>query len=124
MGFALENFDVDGSWRDFNKEGLPIDASGTLLDGTVIEGPIQMREALVADPEIFAGTVTEKLLIYALGRGLDPKDRPIVRRIVRLAEKDNYSLQSLILGIIESYPFLMRTNSSRSSINTIATTEN
>ena len=83
-----------------------------------------MREALVADPEIFAGTVTEKLLIYALGRGLDPKDRPIVRRIVRLAEKDNYSLQSLILGIIESYPFLMRTNSSRSSINTIATTEN
>jgi len=124
MGFALENFDVDGSWRDFNKEGLPIDASGTLLDGTVIQGPIQMREALVADPEIFAGTVTEKLLIYALGRGLDPKDRPIVRRIVRMAEKDNYSLQSLILGIIESYPFLMRTNSSRSSINTIATTEN
>ena len=124
MGFALENFDVDGSWRDFNKEGLPIDASGTLLDGTVIEGPIQMRQALVADPEIFAGTVTEKLMVYALGRGLDPRDRPIVRRIVRQAEKDNYSLQSLILGIIESYPFLMRTNSSRSSINSIATVEN
>jgi len=122
VGFALENFDVDGSWRERNREGLPIDASGILIDGTPVDGPVALREALIADPELFAGTLTKKMLIYALGRGLDPRDMPVVRSIVRNAAKHNYSLQSIVLGIIESYPFLMRTNSSKSTINAVATT--
>jgi Protein of unknown function (DUF1592)/Protein of unknown function (DUF1588)/Protein of unknown function (DUF1587)/Protein of unknown function (DUF1585)/Protein of unknown function (DUF1595) len=122
VGFALENFDVDGSWRDKTREGLPIDASGVLLDGTVVDGPRALSQALIADPELFAGTITEKLLVYSLGRGLEPKDRPVVRAIVRNAASDNYSLMTIILSIVESYPFLMRTNSSPSDINSFATT--
>jgi hypothetical protein len=122
VGFALENFDVDGSWRDSTAEGLEIDSSGILLDGTVVNGPKALREALISDPELFASTITEKLLVYSLGRGLDPRDRPVVRSIVKHAAQNNYSLQSIILGIISSYPFLMRTNSSALEINTLATT--
>jgi hypothetical protein len=122
VGFALENFDVDGSWRSLTKEGLNIDTTGILLDGTPVDGPQALREALLKDPELFATTVTEKMLVYALGRGLDPKDMPVVRSIVRNAAEHNYTLISIVLGIIDSYPFLMRTNSSASMINTIATT--
>jgi hypothetical protein len=122
VGFALENFDVDGSWRSLTREGLNIDTTGILLDGTPVDGPQALREALLKDPELFATTVTEKMLVYALGRGLDPKDMPVVRSIVRNAAEHNYTLLSIVLGIIDSYPFLMRTNSSASMINTIATT--
>ncbi|MES2624726.1 MAG: DUF1592 domain-containing protein [Pseudomonadota bacterium] len=122
VGFALENFDVDGSWRNTTREGLAIDASGVLLDGTVVDGPQALRAALLKDPELFASTVTEKLLVYALGRGLDPRDMPVVRSIVRKAAEQDYSLLSIVMGITESYPFLMRTNSSASTINSIATT--
>jgi len=92
-----------------------------LLDGTDVDGPRALREALLKDPELFASTVTEKLLVYALGRGLDPKDMPVVRSIVRNAATQNYSLLAIVLGIVDSYPFLMRTNSSASSINAVAT---
>ena len=85
VGFALENFDVDGSWRETTREGLAIDATGILLDGTPVDGPRALREALIADPELFANTLTEKMLVYALGRGLDPRDMPVVRAIVRNA---------------------------------------
>jgi len=121
VGFALENFDVDGSWRDIDRNGLPVDATGILVDGSPVDGPKALREALIADPELFANTLTQKLLIYALGRGLEARDMPMVRSIVRESAKKNYSLQSIIVGIVESYPFLMRTNSSSSTINTIAT---
>jgi hypothetical protein len=110
VGFALENFDVDGSWRDRTREGLEIDSAGILADGTPVDGPIQLRTALLADPELFAGTVTEKMLIYALGRGLEPADMPIVRQIVRNAAEHDYGLISIVLGIVDSYPFQMRTN--------------
>ncbi len=120
VGFALENFDVDGAWRKRTREGLAIDTSGVLLDGTVVDGPQALRAALLKDPELFAGTVTEKLLVYSLGRGLDPRDMPVVRSIVRNAAQHNYSLLSIVLGIVDSYPFLMRTNSSPSSINAVA----
>lgn len=123
VGFALENFDVDGSWRDRTREGLTIDATGVLLDGTPVDGPQALRAALLKDPELFASTVTEKLLVYALGRGLDPRDMPVVRSIVRNAAQHDYSLLSIVLGVTESYPFLMRTNSSPSTINAIATGE-
>jgi hypothetical protein len=110
VGFALENFDVDGSWRDATREGLTIDSAGILADGTPVDGPEQLRAALLADPELFANTVTEKLLIYALGRGLEPADMPVVREIVRNAADHDYSLVSIVLGIVDSYPFQMRTN--------------
>jgi hypothetical protein len=124
VGFALENFDVDGSWRDTTREGLAIDTSGVLLDGTVVDGPQALRAALLRDPELFAGTVTEKMLVYALGRGLHARDMPVVRGIVRNSAKHDYSLLSIVLGIIDSYPFLMRTNSSSSGINAVAASAN
>jgi hypothetical protein len=121
VGFALENFDADGSWRKRTREGLAIDATGVLLDGTVVDGPQALRTALLKDPELFASTVTEKMLVYSLGRGLDPRDMPVVRSIVRNAAQHNYSLLSIVMGIVDSYPFLMRTNSSPSGINAVAT---
>jgi hypothetical protein len=122
VGFALENFDVDGAWRDQTREGLDIDSAGVLADGTPVDGPIQLREALLADPELFANTVTEKLLIYALGRGLEPADMPVVREIVRNAADHDYSLVSIVLGIVDSYPFQMRTNGSNAGAGTVAQT--
>jgi hypothetical protein len=109
-GFALENFDVDGKWRDATREGLPIDSEGVLADGSIVDGPAALREALIARPKVFAGTVAEKMLIYALGRGLTPADQPIVRQILRNAAEKNYSLESIVMGIVDSYPFQMRMN--------------
>ena len=123
VGFALENFDVDGSWRATTREGLEIDSTGVLLDGTPVDGPQALREALLKDPELFASTVTEKMMVYALGRGLDARDMPVVRSIVRNSAKQDYSLLSIVLGIIDSYPFLMRTNSSNSGINAVVTNQ-
>jgi hypothetical protein len=120
VGFALENFDADGSWREQTREGLDIDSAGILADGTPVDGPVALREALLAKPELFAGTVTEKMLIYALGRGLEPADMPVVRSIVRNAAEHDYQLMSIVLGIVDSYPFQMRTNGSASGSATIA----
>jgi hypothetical protein len=109
LGFALENFDAVGQWQDETVEGLPIDAAVILADGTPVDGPVALREALLSRPDVFAGTVTEKLLIYALGRGLEPADMPAVRKILRNAAKDDYRMSALILGIVDSIPFQMRT---------------
>ena len=106
-GFALENFDAVGRWREVDDEFRPIDASGTLPDGTAFEGVAGFRDALAADPEPFVTNVAEKLLTYALGRGLEPYDMPAVRRIVRGAAPD-YRLQDVLLGIADSIPFTMR----------------
>jgi hypothetical protein len=109
VGFALENFDAVGQWRTATKEGLAIDAAGVLSDGTKVDGPVALRKALLSRPDIFAGTVTEKLLIYALGRGLEPVDMPVVRNIVRNSAARNYPLQEILTGIVKSAPFQMRT---------------
>ena len=122
VGFALENFDADGSWRDKTREGLEIDSAGILLDGTPVNGPVELRGALLADPNLFANTVTEKMLIYALGRGLNPADKPVVREIVRNAAENDYSLISIVLGIVDSYPFQNRTNGGAAATATIAQT--
>jgi uncharacterized protein DUF1592/uncharacterized protein DUF1588/uncharacterized protein DUF1587/uncharacterized protein DUF1585/uncharacterized protein DUF1595 len=122
VGFALENFDADGSWRDKTREGLEIDSAGILLDGTPVNGPVELRGALLADPNLFASTVAEKMLIYALGRGLQPADKPVVRQIVRNAAKNDYSLVSIVLGIVDSYPFQNRTNGGAAATATIAQT--
>jgi hypothetical protein len=110
IGFALENFDAVGAWRtrEGGTHGALIDASGQMLDGTKVNGPVELREALLRQPEIFVGTMTEKLLIYALGRGLAYYDMPAVRAIVRDASKQDYRFSSLILGIVKSAPFEMR----------------
>ena len=109
LGLALENFDAVGKWRD-REAGVPIDASGLLADGTTVDGVVAMRNALLARPEVLAGTISEKLLTYALGRGLEHYDMPAVREIVRTAGRDDYRFSSLVLAIVRSVPFQMRTS--------------
>jgi mono/diheme cytochrome c family protein len=109
IGFALENFDAVGQWQKTTREGLKIDNAGVLVDGTPIDGPVALRKALLARPEVFVGTITEKLMIYGLGRGLEPNDMPVVRSVIKGAARDNYRLSSVILGIVQSSPFQMRT---------------
>jgi hypothetical protein len=108
IGFAMENFDAVGAWRT-RDAGQPIDATGELSDGTKVDGVVTLRNALLSRPELFAGTLTEKLLTYALGRGLDYRDMPTVRAILRDASRDNYRFSTLILGVVHSTPFQMRT---------------
>ena len=108
IGLALENFDAVGAWRTRDAGG-PIDVSGVLADGTKVNGVVDLRNAIVSRPDMFVGTVTEKLLTYALGRGLDYRDMPAVRGIVREAAQNNYKMSSIILGVIRSTPFQMRT---------------
>ena len=109
VGFALENFNAVGQWQDTTREGLEIDSAGVLVDGTLVDGPLELRNALLARPEVFVGTVTEKLMTYALGRGLEPVDLPAVRRIMNDSATDDYAMQSIILGIVRSSAFQMRT---------------
>jgi mono/diheme cytochrome c family protein len=108
LGFALEHFDVIGGWRDVDEAGKPVDASGSTVGGEKVDGLGGLRALLLAQPEQFPRTLTEKLLSYALGRRLEYTDEPAVRKIVRDAAAGNYRWSSLILGIVESPPFLMR----------------
>jgi hypothetical protein len=110
IGLSLENFDAVGSWRtrDGGTLGTPIDASGELLDGTKVDGVVTLRQALLRQPDLFVGTVTEKLLTYALGRGLASYDMPTVRAIVRHSATEEYRFSSLIIGIVNSTPFQKR----------------
>jgi hypothetical protein len=110
LGFALENFDVIGGWRNVDESGQPVDASGATASGAKIDGLPGLRSLLLDRPEQFPRTVTEKLMAYALGRRLDYYDRPAVRKIVRDATAQNYRWSSLILGIVESPNFLMWTS--------------
>ena len=109
IGFALENFNAVGQWQDVTKDGLKIDSAGVLMDGTQVDGPVALRKAMLARPEVFVGTVTEKLMTYALGRGLEAGDMPVVRNVIRGAAKSDYGMQSVILGIVQSSAFQMRT---------------
>jgi mono/diheme cytochrome c family protein len=109
-GLALENFDAVGAWRtrDGGTRGTPVDASGQLVDGTQINGVNELRAALVRDPDVFVQALTERLLTYALGRGLDAADMPAVRTIARDAQRENYRFSAVVLGIVRSVPFQMR----------------
>ena len=111
-GFALENFDAIGRWRVVDESFNPIDPSGVLPDGRAFDGVAEMRDTLARDPRQFVTTVTEKLMTYALGRGLEHYDMPTLRRIVREAAADDYRFQSVVLGIVTSDPFLMRRSQS------------
>jgi len=108
LGFSLENFDAIGAWRSRSESGAPIDASGKLVDGTTIDGPVSLRNALLARSGAFTQTLSEKLMTYAIGRGVEYYDMPAVRSIVRASEPSDYRFSSLILGIVRSTPFQMR----------------
>jgi hypothetical protein len=107
VGFSLENFDAIGRWRNV-EAGQPIDSAGGLPDGREFAGVSGLEQALHARPELFARTLAEKLLTYALGRGVETFDAPAVRQIVKDAKDDNYRFSRLILGIVQSTPFQMR----------------
>ena len=111
IGFALENFDHAGKWRTLDGTS-PIDASGQLVDGTKLDGSESLRRALVARSGVFAEVAAEKMLTYAVGRALRPQDMPSVRAITRGAAKDNYRFSSLVLGVVRTPQFQMRTKSS------------
>ncbi|MDA2935208.1 DUF1585 domain-containing protein, partial [Acidobacteria bacterium AH-259-D05] len=107
LGFALDNFDAIGRWR--STEGTtPIDPSGVLPDGSKFQGPVELRKILLSRREQFVRTVTEKLLMYALGRGIEYYDAPVVRAIIRGAVESDYRWSSLVKGIVNSTPFQMR----------------
>ena len=108
VGFSLENFNAVGQWRDMEVEGAPVDASGAVPGGKQFQGIDGLEDALLARPELFVTTLTENLMTFALGRGVEYYDAPAVRKIVKDSEKDDYRFSSLILGIVKSVPFQMR----------------
>ena len=107
LGFSLENFDAVGQWRT-REEGGTVDASGQLADGSKVDGPVSLRQALIKRPEQFVGTLTEKLMTYGLGRGLEYYDMPTVRAIARDAGRSDYRFSSIVMGIVKSTPFQMK----------------
>jgi hypothetical protein len=107
LGFALENFDLIGKWREFDGS-FRVDATGDLVDGTLIHGPTDLRRALLERSDLFAMTVTRKLMTYGLGRIVDYKDMPAVRSIARQAARDDYKFSSFVIGIATSVPFRMK----------------
>jgi mono/diheme cytochrome c family protein len=110
VGFALENYDAVGRWRTLDG-GEPIDASGTLFNGTELNGVAGLQKAILDRPELFVSTLTEKLLTFATGRGVAYYDAPAIRKIVRDTSAENYRFSSIVMGIVTSVPFRMRTSS-------------
>jgi len=109
LGQALENFNAIGEWRTHERDsGVIVDSSGTTSLGQPVNNPDELRAALTADPTLFVRALTEKLMTFALGRGLEYYDMPVVRAIVADAERDGYSFESFVLGVAESVPFRMR----------------
>ncbi len=117
IGLALENFDLVGRWRD-SENGHPLDTTTSLVDGTAITGPAALRKALLARSDTLVTTMTEKLLTYALGRGVEASDMPAVRQVVHNAAVDDYRFSELVLGVVRSAPF--RTNTAEASDTQIA----
>jgi hypothetical protein len=113
IGFALENFNADGQWRTLEggSGGTPIDVASTLWDGTPVAGPVELRQAVMRYSPQFMRMATEKLMTYALGRGVEYFDMPVIRSIVRDAERNDHRFSSIVLGIVNSAPFQMRTKS-------------
>lgn len=108
IGFALENFNEIGAWRTANEGGIPLNTAVSLADGSQVNGVGDLRRDLTSHPEVFVQTFTEKLLTYALGRGLGWQDMPVVRRILGDARPENYKFSALVAGIVNSVPFKMR----------------
>ncbi len=119
LGLALDNFDAVGGWR-LKDAGTLIDANVQLIDGTAVDGPAGLRQALLRRPDLFVQTVTEKLMTYALGRPLEYYDMPTVRAIVRDAAKSNYKFSALVVGVIHSTPFVMTSNGTQPADGRVA----
>jgi hypothetical protein len=118
IGLSLENFDGVGHWRDMDS-GFKVDPSSQLVDGTKVDGPASLRRALLDRPEAFVGTMTEKLLMYAIGRETKYYDMPVVRAIMHHAargDQSNYRMSELVLGVVNSAPFQMRTREAIASL--------
>src|SRR4029077_9673343 len=113
-GFTLESFDAVGRWRT-NDRGVPIDPSDTLSDGTKVSGVVNLRQVLLSRQDQFLSTLTEKLLTYALGRGVEYYDMPTVRAIVRDSSRNNYRFSSLVFGIVKSVPFQWKVKKAQES---------
>jgi hypothetical protein len=111
VGLAMENYDVDGRWRTMDGD-TPVDASAKLVDGTSINGPVELRAALLKYKEQIVRNMTEKMLTYALGRGMQYYDQPVIRGIVREAAANDYRFSSIVMGIVTSTPFRMRASES------------
>ena len=111
IGFALENFDADAKWRtkQGGDGGVPIDTSSVLWDGTQVNGPVELRQHLLYYSPQFVRMVTEKLMTFAIGRGVEYEDMPVIRSIVRDADKNHDKFSSILMGVIKSAPFQMRT---------------
>ena len=107
IGFAMENFDAVGRWRD-RDAGNPIDASGVFPGGVKFDGMAGLKAALLSHPEEFVSTLAEKLLMYGIGRNVQYYDQPAVRAIVKESARNNYTFSSLVLGVVKSVPFQMR----------------
>jgi hypothetical protein len=122
LGLAMENFDGVGAWRTLDA-GFPIDPTGVTNDGFALDGVASLRDYAVANGDLFAQAVTEKLLTYAIGRGLEHEDMPLVRKITHDAADDDYKFSSLIMGVIESPAFTMNVKSAPSTATTAANTE-
>src|SRR5262249_32056560 len=116
IAFALENFDGIGMWRTAD-EGNAIDTSVTLFDGTKVNGPADLRKWMLSYSDTFNRVLTEKLMIYALGRGVDHRDRPLIRSIVRDAATKNNRFSAFVLGIVKSKPFQMNMKITSNDIN-------
>jgi hypothetical protein len=106
IGFALENFDATGRWR-LEDSGAPVDSRSAMNDGTELDGPVGLRQTLIAGGD-FVRALTSKVMTYALGRGMECYDEPAVRRVVHAMTADNYRSSPLILGVVKSAPFQMR----------------
>ena len=111
-GFALEYFDAVGRWRTTDETGAPVDAAGSLADGTPVDGPATLRQALVGYEQSFVRTVIEKLLTYSVGRRMEYYDQPAIRKIAAAAASDDHRWSSIVLGIVKSVPFQMRRSES------------
>jgi hypothetical protein len=107
LGFALENFDAIGEWRD-TEAGQAVNSHGTFVDGSEIDGVAGLRRLLLERRDLFVAAFTEKLLTYALGRTLEPYDMPVVREVVRAAAKDDYRFSAIVTGIVASEPMQFR----------------
>jgi hypothetical protein len=114
IGLGLENFDATGAWRTLDGES-PIDASGVLVDGTKIDGVAGLRDSLVRNSDQFARVVTERLMTYALGRGVEYQDMPTLRAILRDSAGNKYKFSALVTGIVKSAPFQMNMKTVESS---------
>jgi hypothetical protein len=110
IGFSLENFDAIGAWRaKYRETTTPIDSSGQLADGTAVNGPVDLRNALLADPDQFVQTLTIKLMTFGLGRGIEYYDMPAVRKVVREAASEDYKFSAILTAIAKSEPFRFST---------------